>query len=90
MAWTKDRVVEFLESQNGYKKFLNERGVLLICVDNVDLLFFYAYDKIEIFYKKLIDRDVDLSSVKEFCKYAQPYLMTVVSNHRYQKLITRF
>lgn len=85
--WTRDKVINTLQDCDGYEKFLNESGILSICVDNVDLLFFYAYDRVEIYYKKYIDKDVDLSTVREFCDYAQPYLEKKVSKCRYEKLV---
>ena len=54
--WTRDKVINTLQDCDGYEKFLNESGILSICVDNVDLLFFYAYDRVEIYYKNILTK----------------------------------
>ena len=52
MSWTKEDVIKTLINSEGYQKFLNESAVLPVRVSDVDLLFYYVYDDVEIYYKK--------------------------------------
>lgn len=88
MSWIKEDVIKTLINSEGYQKFLNESAVLPVRVSGVDLLFYYVYDDVEIYYKKYLNREeVDLTPIEDFCKYAQPYLKTEVSRCRYERLI---
>ena len=92
MAWTKETVEATLNHTSSFDSFIEKGGVLSLQICG-GIVLFYAHNNdaiIHPFFQYPPNHDIDYTCVKEFCRYAIPYLNKLLRNHRKETLCSPF
>lgn len=84
MAWTKEMVEERIKSTNSFDSFIKNGGVLSLQICGGTVLFYVHNNDaiIHPFFQYPPNPNIDYACVKEFCRYAIPYLNQLLRDHR--------
>ena len=93
MAWTKEMVEERIKDTISFDSFIKNGGVLSLPQICGGTILFYAHNDdaiIHPFFQYPTNPNIDYASIKEFCKYAIPFLEKLLSNHRKETICSPY